>query len=134
MRERKHIMEDKADAFVIAPGGIGTFEEFFEVLTLKQLARHKKPIIFYDIYGYYNKLMDFMEYAAKERFIRENCKFLYQCTDDDAELIEYLENTNLSISEISRNVAFNSENHFRKIFSDFTGTTPLKYRKNSGSI
>jgi uncharacterized protein (TIGR00730 family) len=96
MRERKHIMEDKADAFVIAPGGIGTFEEFFEVLTLKQLARHKKPIVFYDIYGYYNKLMDFMEYAAKERFIRENCKLLYQCTDDDAELIEYLENTNIA--------------------------------------
>jgi predicted Rossmann-fold nucleotide-binding protein len=66
------------------------------VLTLKQLARHKKPIIFYDIYGYYNKLMDFMEYAAKERFIRENCKLLYQCTDDDAELIEYLENTDIA--------------------------------------
>ena len=46
--------------------------------------------------------------------------------------IEYLENTNLSISEISRNVAFNSENHFRKVFSEFTGTTPLKYRKNIG--
>ena len=46
--------------------------------------------------------------------------------------IEYLENTKLSVSEISRTVAFNSENHFRKVFLDFTGTTPLKYRKNTG--
>ncbi|MFZ2793781.1 MAG: TIGR00730 family Rossman fold protein, partial [Ruminococcus bromii] len=45
MRERKGIMEDKADAFVICAGGMGTFEEFFEVLTLKQLNRHTKPII-----------------------------------------------------------------------------------------
>ena len=44
--------------------------------------------------------------------------------------IEYLENTNHSISTISRAVGFRSENHFRKIFSDFTGTTPLKYRKS----
>ena len=44
--------------------------------------------------------------------------------------IEYLENSNYSISTISRSVGFNSENHFRKVFTDLTGTTPLKYRKN----
>ena len=44
--------------------------------------------------------------------------------------IEHLENSNYSIATISRTVGFNSENHFRKVFSDFTGTTPLKYRKN----
>lgn len=49
MRERKGIMEDKADAFVICAGGMGTFEEFFEVLTLKQLNRHTKPIIIYNV-------------------------------------------------------------------------------------
>ena len=92
MRERKNVMEDLAQAFIIAPGGIGTFEEFFEVLTLKQLARHKKPIVFYNIDGYYNTLMDFMEFAATERFIRENCKYLYECTDDDELLLDYLEN------------------------------------------
>ena len=52
MRERKGIMEDKADAFVICAGGMGTFEEFFEVLTLKQLNRHTKPIIIYNIKGF----------------------------------------------------------------------------------
>ncbi len=46
--------------------------------------------------------------------------------------IEYLESTSYSIAEISRMVFFNSENHFRKIFADFIGTTPLKFRKNSG--
>lgn len=91
MRERKYIMEEKADAFVISPGGIGTFEEFFEVLTLKQLARHKKPIVFYNVRGYYDKLMDVLDFSSKERFIRENCKTLYQYTDDDNELIDLIE-------------------------------------------
>ena len=45
--------------------------------------------------------------------------------------IEYLENSNYSVSTISRTVGFNSENHFRKLFFEYTGTTPLKYRKNS---
>jgi uncharacterized protein (TIGR00730 family) len=52
MRERKQIMEDNADAFIVVPGGIGTFEEFFEILTLKQLCRHNKPIAVYNIKGY----------------------------------------------------------------------------------
>ena len=45
MRERKQLMEERADAFIVLPGGIGTFEEFFEILTLKQLGRINKPIM-----------------------------------------------------------------------------------------
>ena len=56
MRERKQIMEDNADAFVIVPGGIGTFEEFFEILTLKQLCRHNKPIAIFNVKGYYQEM------------------------------------------------------------------------------
>ena len=56
MRERKQIMEDNSDAFIVVPGGIGTFEEFFEILTLKQLCRHNKPIAIYNINGYYDEL------------------------------------------------------------------------------
>ena len=48
MRQRKQLMEDNADAFIIVPGGIGTYEEFFEILTLKQLCRHNKPIALYN--------------------------------------------------------------------------------------
>ncbi len=91
MRERKKIMEDSADAFVVVPGGIGTLEELFEIITLKQLARHKKPIAFYNVYNYYDKLMEFMDHCEYERFIREGCHNLYIATDNDDKIIEYIE-------------------------------------------
>lgn len=91
MRERKQIMEDNADAFIVVPGGIGTFEEFFEILTLKQLCRHNKPIVLYNLKGYYDDLNAVMEQAMKKGFIRENCKELYQITDDLEELFGYVE-------------------------------------------
>lgn len=91
MRERKKIMEDNADAFIVVPGGIGTFEEFFEILTLKQLCRHNKPIAIYNLLGYYDELSVMMEQAVKKGFIRENCKDLYEITDDLNVLFGYLE-------------------------------------------
>ena len=72
MAQRKAKMEELADAFIIVPGGMGTFEEFFEVLTLKQLGRHVKLIAIYDINGYYKKLEEFLELAMEERFIKDN--------------------------------------------------------------
>ena len=92
MAERKAKMEDIADAFIIVPGGIGTFEEFFEVLTLKQLGRHIKPIVIYDINGYYKKLIKFMDVACKERFIREDLKLIYGYEVSAEAVIDYLEN------------------------------------------
>lgn len=56
MAERKTYMEENADAFVIVPGGVGTYDEFFQVLTLKQLNRLDKPIVVYNINGYYDYL------------------------------------------------------------------------------
>lgn len=91
MRERKKIMEDTADAFVVVPGGIGTLEELFEIITLKQLARHKKPIAFFNIYNYYDKLMEFLDHCEYEKFIREGCHNLYFATDNDEQLIDYIE-------------------------------------------
>ena len=72
MRQRKQLMEDNADAFIIVPGGIGTYEEFFEILTLKQLCRHNKPIALYNIMGYYDDINYAMEQAMKKNFIRDN--------------------------------------------------------------
>lgn len=92
MAQRKAKMEDLADAFIIVPGGMGTFEEFFEVLTLKQLGRHVKPIVIYDINGYYRKLEEFMEYSMEKRFIRDNCKRLYCYSEDVDEILGYIEN------------------------------------------
>lgn len=91
MRQRKQIMEDNADAFIVTPGGIGTFEEFFEILTLKQLCRHNKPIVLYNLNGYYNELNLVMEESIKKNFIRDNCRELYQITDDLEQLFAYIE-------------------------------------------
>ncbi len=91
MRERKQIMEDNADGFIVTPGGIGTFEEFFEILTLKQLCRHNKPIAIYNINGYYNDLESVIKNAISKNFIKENCLDLYKMTDDLDELFAYLE-------------------------------------------
>ena len=76
MRERKQTMEDRADAFIVAPGGFGTYEEFFEILTLKQLERHNKAIAIYNVDGCYDMLFDFIARAMSENFIKEACKKL----------------------------------------------------------
>lgn len=57
MAERKTVMEDMADAFIIVPGGIGTFDEFFQILTLRVLGRHNKPIILYNINGFWDNII-----------------------------------------------------------------------------
>lgn len=91
MRERKQIMEDNSDAFIVVPGGIGTFEEFFEILTLKQLCRHNKPIALYNIRGYYDMIGSVMDQSISKNFIRPDCVDLYKLTDDIDELLKYIE-------------------------------------------
>ena len=91
MRERKAIMEEKADAFVIAPGGIGTYEEFYEILTLKQLARHNKAIVIFNIDGYYNKMIEALKEAEDKNFIRPQTLKLYEVLDEPEKIVDYLE-------------------------------------------
>lgn len=91
MRERKKIMEDNADAFIVVPGGIGTYEEFFEILTSKQLCRHNKPIAIYNIENFYSEINLAMKSAIKKNFIKENCLDLYLITDNLQEVFEYVE-------------------------------------------
>ncbi len=103
MRERKQIMEDNADAFIIVPGGIGTFEEFFEILTLKQLCRHNKPIAMYNINGYYNEIVEAISVATNKNFIRENCMELFFLSDSLEELFSYIETkprTDLTVRDL----------------------------------
>lgn len=95
MRERKGIMEDLAEAFVITPGGIGTFEEYFEVLTLKQLGRHRKPIAIFNVDGYYDALETAMDKSIEEGFIKENCRALYRFFENLNELASYIENDDM---------------------------------------
>ena len=91
MRERKQLMEDRADAFVMVPGGIGTYEEFFEILTLKQLGRHNKPIAVYNINGYYDLLEQMLRHTAAQGFMSESCLELFGIFDDAGALLDYLE-------------------------------------------
>lgn len=91
MRERKQIMEDDADAFIITPGGVGTFEELFEVVTLKQLNRHDKAIVFLNTEGYYDELEKFMHVACERKFITPSCLKLYEIRSTVDEVLDYLE-------------------------------------------
>jgi len=94
MAERKAIMEDNADAFVITPGGIGTYEEFFQIITLKQLGRHQKAIALFNSHGYFDDLKKLLEDAIDMGFVNNECKKLALFFDDMDELIDYIENYN----------------------------------------
>lgn len=92
MAERKQIMEDGCEAFIIAPGGIGTLEELFQVLTLKQLGRHKKAIALFNIDGFYDGLLDFLDTAIEKGFINEEVEDLFAVLETEEEIINYIEN------------------------------------------
>ncbi len=92
MAERKTYMENEADAFIVAPGGIGTFEEFFEVYTLKQLGRHCKAIAVYNAYGYYDTLKKMLKECIDEDFIRKESYDLIEFFDEVNPMLDYIEN------------------------------------------
>ena len=71
MHERKALMAELSDAFIALPGGLGTIDEFFEMVTWTQLGLHRKPCGLLNVCGYYNKLADFLDYAVSEGFIKE---------------------------------------------------------------
>ncbi len=91
MRERKKLLEEKSDAFIVSPGGIGTFDEFFEILTLKQLGRHTKAIAIFNVNGYYDNMIALLQNTAKEGFMRGKCMELFKVFDDADALLDYLE-------------------------------------------
>ena len=71
MHQRKHMMAERADAFLALPGGIGTFEEFFEVWTWRQLGYHNKPIGLLNVDGYYDGLLAFMNTTVNDGFVSD---------------------------------------------------------------
>ena len=70
MHERKKEMADRADAFVAMPGGIGTFEELFEVWTWGQLGFHNKPCGVFNVAGYYDAMIGFLDHAVEQQFLK----------------------------------------------------------------
>ena len=69
MHTRKHMMFQKSDAFVALPGGIGTLEEIVEIMTWAQLGRHRKPILFANIGGFWDPMLTLMDHMGAEGFI-----------------------------------------------------------------
>ena len=100
MSERKKAMEDMSEAFITLPGGIGTFEEFFEALTLKQLGRHAKAMAVLNTLGYYDALEAMVQRAVDERFLTADGKDLYAMFTDVGELVSYVENYHAEPEEI----------------------------------
>ena len=76
MHERKALMADLADAFIALPGGFGTLEEFFEVLTWSQLGLHVKPCGVINLLEYYNPLLRMLDHAVEERFLKSQNRAL----------------------------------------------------------
>ncbi len=70
MQERKSLMADLADAFIALPGGIGTLDEFFEMVSWTQLGIQRKPCGLLNVYGYYDRLIAFLDHAVDQQFIR----------------------------------------------------------------
>ncbi len=90
MHQRKQMMAERADAFLALPGGIGTFEELFEVWTWRQLGYHDKPVGLLNVDGYYDGLLAFMDHSVSEGFVPEPQRGLLQSASDPAELLERL--------------------------------------------
>ncbi len=90
MAQRKTLMAEESEAFIALPGGIGTFEEFFETLTLKQLGRHRKPMALLNTLDYFAPLMALLERAAEDGFLARGCFRLFGLCADPEEALRHL--------------------------------------------
>jgi hypothetical protein len=91
MRERKRLMFERADAFVVLPGGYGTLEEFMEVLTLRQLGYHDRPIVILNADGFFDTLLTFFEELREGHFAREAVTELAHVVDASDEALDRIE-------------------------------------------
>lgn len=91
MRQRKALMEQRSDAFVALPGGFGTLEEMFEVITLKQLHRHNKAIVFLNAAGYYEPLAAALEHMYQAQFAKQVYREMYAMAPDVTSAIDHVE-------------------------------------------
>jgi len=91
MHTRKAKMEELSHAFVVLPGGFGTLDEFFEILTWRQLGFHNKPIILVDIDGYFSGLKQFIQRAIDEDYVRKSNLKLFHWVSTVEESMTYLD-------------------------------------------
>lgn len=90
MHTRKNLMAEKADAFVVLPGGFGTLDEAFEVLTWKQLALHNKPIIIFNVNGFWDPLIKLIDHMIEQGFAPKNNYLIFKTVTNMEELFTAL--------------------------------------------
>ena len=91
MSERKEIMEKMAEAFVICPGGIGTMDEFFQILTLEYLNQKKAPIIVFNINGFFDSVLEFIEQGINLGFIHKRVRELYVVRNTPEDVLKFID-------------------------------------------
>lgn len=96
MHQRKQMMVDKSDAFVVLPGGLGTLDETFEILTWKQLKLHDRPIILLNHQGYWQPLVDLIDHMIARGFARAEHRALFQVVDTVDAALAILNHSNAS--------------------------------------
>ena len=92
MAERKKILEDMADAFIAMPGGVGTMDELFEVMVLTQLRVFDKPVALFNVNGYYDDIVRYLDRATREGFIHREHTDNLIVSDDPKTLLEGIAN------------------------------------------
>lgn len=91
MDERKNKFVENSDAFIISPGGIGTLDEFFEIITLKKLKQHDKEIIVFNIDGFFNKMFEMIDEMGEKGFLYKQ-EELFKIANDIESIEKYLKN------------------------------------------
>ncbi len=97
MHERKARMADESDAFIALPGGVGTFEEWFEAVTWTQLGLHRKPCGLLNVEGFYDDLIRFMEHAWTEGFIKPETRAIVRYASEASALLDALATVQLPV-------------------------------------
>jgi len=92
MRERKAKMDERSDAFIVLPGGMGTLEEAMEILSMRQLKLTDKPLVFINSQGYYDNLKKTFDVMIEQRFAKENIRKMFAMTPDPITALEYILN------------------------------------------
>lgn len=100
MHQRKQMMNDLCDGIIMLPGGFGTLEEFFEVLTWLQLGLHSHPVGVLNVNGFYDNLLKQMDVMVEQRFLKPVNRQLVITSADAIELVELMENVKIEPDEV----------------------------------
>ncbi|KAH7673863.1 Cytokinin riboside 5'-monophosphate phosphoribohydrolase LOG protein [Dioscorea alata] len=134
MHQRKAEMARNADAFIAMPGGYGTLEELFEVISWAQLGIHNKPVGLLNSNGYYNSLLSFIDQAVEEGFINPIARHIIVCASNAKQLIEKLEDYHPCPEQVSSklNWKYEQQEHSQKNVdsSNNNGKKPLKFNSS----